>query len=275
VKAAKAATTVRKGMEDDLTALFGKNLDASVVPGLGGAMKAASAGDPTKLVKMLSAVPDSMRQEVVASGMQTVFRNAATRGEINFTGYAKWYEGLLRNKQAYHAVMANLPGPARKQLSDLYRVSKGISDSLSARTKTGLHGSIVKSLEEAPDTLAGRLYELAQHAGKGLGKAIAVDAVGGHGSGLAMGLYSAVRGAGKSNTVKAVDELITSPEFEQLARTAGTRQQTASVRAFAYSKPFNRFVRAIGNPREMSNRERWVLGAMQTDNNLGAHDARH
>lgn len=263
-QAARAATVARKGMEDDLSSLFGKNLDQSLVPQVSGAMKSAAAGDASKLLAVLRATPDSMKQEVVASGLGTVFRNAATRGEINFTGYAKWYESLQRNQQAYTAVMSNLPPAARQQLTDLYRVSKGISDSLNARIKTGLRSSVLQELEGTSDTLATRLFDLATHAGKG----IAVDAVGGHGAGLAMGLFSAIKGNAKPNAVKAIDELLTSPEFQQLASTAGTPKQAEAVRSFAYSKSFTKFARSVGNPRELSNRERWVLQAMQARNNM-------
>ena len=263
-QAARATTMARKGMEDDLTSLFGKNLDQSIVPKVSGAMTAAAGGDTSKLLAVLKATPDSMKQEVVASGLGTVFRNAATRGEINFSGYAKWFENLQRNQQAYAAVMSNLPAAARTQLTDLYRVSKGISDSLAARTKTGLSVAVKDQLQSVPDTVASRLFDLAKHAGKG----IAADAVGGHGAGLAMGLFSALKGNAKPNAVKAIDELLTSPEFQHLAATAGTAQQTQTASAFAYSKAFTKFARALGNPRELSNRERWVLQALQARNSM-------
>jgi hypothetical protein len=60
--------------------------------------------------------------------------------------------------------------------------------------------------------------------------------------------------------------LIASPEFLKAARAAGTPAQSAAVRSFAYSKPFALFVRAVGAPREMSNRERWVLQALEAKN---------
>lgn len=62
-----------------------------------------------------------------------------------------------------------------------------------------------------------------------------------------------------------------SPEFIQAAKAAkaaGTPQQAQAARALAYSKQFTKFVRAVGAPREMSNRERWILNAMQAQNNL-------
>lgn len=258
--AARAATVARKGMEDDLASLFGKNLDQSIVPQLAGAMKSAANGDTSKLLAVLKATPDDMKQEVVASGMQTVFRNAATRGDISFTGYAKWYDNLLRNKQAYNAVMTNLPGPARKQLSDMYRVSKGISDSLNARIKTGLRSSVLDEMRTT-DSLANRLYEAAKPVGKGM----VADAMGGHGAGFAVGLMS-VFSKTKTPALKAIDDLLTSDEFIQLAKAAGTPREAAAVRKFANSKQFTQYVRAIGQPRELSNRERWVMQAMQAHN---------
>lgn len=67
----------------------------------------------------------------------------------------------------------------------------------------------------------------------------------------------------KPSVIKAADALIISPEFIQL-----TKQPTAAnAKRFAGSEQFSKFVRAAGNPREMSNRERWVLQAVQAKNN--------
>lgn len=267
VQQAKAATQVRKGMEDDLTSLFGKNLDQSLVPQVTAAMRSASAGDTARLIAVLKATPDSMKQHVVASGLATVFRNAATRGEINFTGFSKWYESLQRNQQAFTAVMSNLPAQARQQIADLYRVSKGISDSLSARIKTGLRSSVLDEMH-APDTLASRMFDLAKHAGKGL----AADAVGGHGAGIAMGVFSALKGGAKGDALQAIDKLLTSPEFEQLAKAPrGTTQQRVAAHQLAASGRFGRFARAVGNPRALSNREKWVMDVLQASNTSREH----
>ena len=64
----------------------------------------------------------------------------------------------------------------------------------------------------------------------------------------------------------AYDALIASPEFLRAAKVAGTPQQSAAVRSFAYSKQFTPFRRAVGTPREMGNRERWVLQAIEAKN---------
>jgi|GEM_PF-1416173 len=275
VKAANAATVVRKGMESDMAALFGKRLDeslaptGSMVPALTTAMKSAAKGNTAPLLAVLKATPDEMKQEVVASGLSTVFSNAATRGEISWTGFAKWYENLQRNQQAYTAVMSNLPPGARQQLADLALVSKGISDSLAARIATGRLNTVVEHAIEAPDTLASRLVDLTKQAGKTGGIELAASAMGlPRGAGFLTALFSAIRGNAKPNAMKAIDELLTSPEFQKLAQTIGTAKQLENVRAFAYSKVFTRFVREIGNPRELSNRERWVLQALEARNSM-------
>lgn len=265
-QAAKYATQLQKGFEDDLAALFGKQVDGSLVGDLSGAVNALPKGDVSKLVNLLSAVPKDMRQNVVAAGLNTAFGKTARNGSLNFNSYANWYEGLLRNKQAHAAVMANLPPAARKQLSDLYRVSNGIRQATRERITTGRIQAVQQELQGA-DTLMSNLYGLAKRAAVGIPAEAAATAVGMPGAGLSAGIASALT-KGKPNTLKAADTLISSPEFIQAAKGAGTPQQAKAARALASSQIFAKFVRAVGAPREMSNRERWIVNAMQAQNNL-------
>jgi hypothetical protein len=260
-KAARQAVAVRKGLEDDMASLFGKQLDGSMVGQLSGAVSALPKGDASKLVKLLAAVPEDMRQNVVASGLASAFGKNARNGAINFNSYASWFEGLARNKQAYAAVMSNLPPAARKQLSDLYRVSKGIGAATRERITTGRIQAVQQELQGV-DSLMGNVFSLARRSAGGIAAEAITTPLGLPGTGLSAGIASALA-KGKPNALKAADALIASPEFVQMARSGGN---PAAVRALAYSKPFTRFVRAIGQPRELSNRERWVLQAMQAQN---------
>lgn len=264
--AASGIVKQRKAFEDDLAALFGKNLDRSFVGsgdvGLPGAMRAASAGDATRLARLISAVPKEMRESVVASGIGSVFRKAATRGEMDFTGYMKWYDGLKRNRQAYSAVMSNLPLQSRKQLEALYRVSSGISESLNRRTKTGAL-STIKAEMMGTDSLMESLFALAKRSGAGMAAEAVTTPLGIPGAGISAGIASALT-KGKPKTLAAVDELIASQEFANLAKSPnGTPQRTAAIRKAANSPVFNRFVQAIGNPVEIGDRELWIAKAMQ------------
>lgn len=262
--AARKAVAVRKGIEDDLTSLFGRNIDGSIVGNLSGAVKALPQGDASKLVKLLQAIPEELRQNVVASGLSTAFGKNARNGSINFNSYANWYEGLTRNKQAYAAVMSNLPAPARKQLSDLYRVARGVGSATRERITTGRIQAVQQELQGA-DTLMANLYSLAKRSAGGIAAEAITAPIGLPGAGISAGIASALA-KGKPNALKAADALIASPEFVQMTKAGGN--QAASARTLAYSKPFTRFVRAVGQPRELSNRERWVMQALQARNNL-------
>lgn len=264
--AARQAVAVRKGLEDDLVSLFGKNLDSSFIGDLSGSVRSLAQGDAEKLVRLIQTVPEDMRQQVVASGLQAAFKTAGTRGPINFGTYAKWYEGLLKNKRAHAALMSNLPPSARKQLSDLYRVSDAISKATRERITTGRIQAVVDELRPA-DTFAGRVYEMARKAAPAAMAEAATTSVGLPGVGIASGVASALTRGAKPEAIKAVDALITSPEFVQMAKSAGTPGQKQAALRLAYSRPMTRFARSLGNPREMRDRERWVLQAMQAKNN--------
>ena len=83
------------------------------------------------------------------------------------------------------------------------------------------------------------------------------------GAGTAAAIASALRAGRKPSAFEAADKMFASPDFVRLARAATPDERAAAARQFAYSKHFTRFVRTIGSPRELTNRERWVLQAMQ------------
>lgn len=260
--AARASVAVRKGLEDDLVSLFGKTLDGSLVGDLSGAVRSVSQGDTARLVRLLKTVPEAQRQQVMASGLTSAFRTAGTRGPINFGQYAKWYEGLLRNKQAYTAVMSNLPGPARKQLSDLYRVSKGISDASRERIATGRIQAFTEQFKGA-DNLVDRIYAVARKSAVGATAGTAAGAVFGPGVGAAVA--SALAGGTKTSAIKAADALLASPEFAQMVKKGGN--EALKAKRLAHSPAFKRFAAAVGKSSDMSNRERWILQVIQGRNN--------
>lgn len=259
--AAQKAVAVRKGLEDDLVSLFGKNIDGSIVGNLSGAVKSLPSGDTSKFINLIKLIPENMRQETVASGLATAFGKNARNGSINFTSYAKWYEGLLKNKQAYAALMSNLPPAARKQLSDLYRVSKGISQASKERITTGRIQAVTDELKGA-DSLLANIYGLAKRSVAGAAVEAVTTPLGMPGAGISASIASALT-KGKPSALKAADALISSPEFSEAVKQAAKGETKQAALKLAYSKQFTKFVRAVGNPKEMSNRERWILQAIE------------
>lgn len=263
-KAAKQAVAIRKGVEDDLVSLFGKNLDNSIVGNLNGGVRVLATGDTSKFIKLIQTIPENMRQETVASGLAAAFGKTAKQGSLNFNSYAKWYEGLLKNKQAYAAVMSNLPPAARKQLSDLYRVSKSIGMATKERITTGRIQAVTEELKGGEGLLS-RVYDAAKRNAISMGAGTVAGGMLGPGVGAA--IASALSRGAKPSAMKAADALIASPEFQQAVKQAATGEAKQAAVRLAYSKPFTKFVRAVGNPKEMTNRERWIMQALEASTN--------
>jgi hypothetical protein len=253
-EAANSATRAYKGVQDDLVDLFGKTLEGSIVGDLKNAVTKLTAGDTSQFVKMIKAIPEAMRREVVASGLSSAFGVNARNGTINFNSYTKWFEGLERNKVARNALFSNLPPDAVRQLTNLYKASKGISAATRERITTGRIQAVEAELLKG-DSLMGRIFDIAKKSGAA--EAV-TSSLGLPGAGVAAGIASALT-RGKTSAMKAADALINSPEFIAAARNA-SKQNVAKL---AKSKPFSAFVRAAGNPREMRDREKWVTLALQ------------
>lgn len=263
---AQKTSAAYKGIQDDLTALFGKNLDESFVGDLAGAVRALPAGDPSKFLRLVKSIPESMRQEVVASGLNTAFGKSAANGKGSFAKYAAWFEGLAKNKQSMTAIMSNLPPEARKQLSDLYRVARAINASTRERITTGRLIAIKDELKPA-DNLASRLYGVAKQSALGATVGSAVGVVAGPGVGAAVA--SALAKGAKPEAIKAVDKLITSPEFVELAKKAAAGTASERKRAtlrLVHSAAWKRFAHAAKQPINPTAAERWVTQALQNNN---------
>lgn len=255
-EAANSATRAYKGVQDDLIDLFGKTLEGSLVGKLGGAVGKLSQGDVSNFVKMISAIPETMRKEVVASGLSSAFGVNARNGSINFNSFTKWFEGLEKNKVARDALFANLPPDAVRQLTNLYKASKGISAATRERITTGRIQAVEAELLKG-DSLMGRIFDIAKKSGAA--EAV-TSSLGLPGVGVAAGIASALT-RGKTSAMKAADALINSPEFIAAARNASK----PNVQKLARSKPFAAFVKASGNPRELRDREKWVTLALQAN----------
>ena len=259
---ARQTVAIRKGIENDLVSLFGKELDRSMVGNLMTSTKKLPSGDVSNFIKLIKSVPEDMRQEVVASGLNTAFGKSARSGDLNFSTYSNWYEGLLRNKKAHAALMTNLPPEARKSMSDLYRVSNGIRMASRERITTGRINSVRDELRGA-DTLIGNIYSAAKRSAVGLAAETVTTPLGAPGAGIAAGIASALT-KGKTDTMKAADKLISSPEFIK-ATSEGTQE---AYERLSKTPIWKKFFNEVGSPSEMSDPAKWLIGATQTTNQL-------
>ena len=257
---AKATTRQIVGLESDVISLFGKQVADSMVPNLTKSIVGLTKGDADTFVRLINNVPEELRESVVASGLQGAFGRATLNGALNFNSYARWYDGLLRNRVAMNTMFKYLPNGARKQLSDLYRVAKAVNLSTVQAVRTGR--PIQNALEG--DTLLGKFYTVGKRAAIGVPLELAASPLGLGGSGIAAGIASAVAGGRgmKSSTIKALDEVIISPQFLNAAANAGTAQEQATIRALAASRPFINFLKSVNIPP--SEGEQFIRSAFQS-----------
>jgi len=268
--AAKALVRQRKGLEDDMTALFGRDLSNSLLARMDQAFQGVAKGDVTKLAQFIEAVPKELRQQVMASGLASAFNKAARDGSLNFATYANWWKGLEQNRQAMTLIMANLPRESRQQLRDLAKVSDDISSALRERITTGRINVIRDQLQPA-DTLAQRIFQVAQRSAVGAPLEALTTGMGMPGTGLAAGITSALMKTGKSEPLKAADTLLASPEFQAMAKATveqSTPKMEQAARRMAQSQAFQEFAEKATAPRELSAATQWIISATQTAQNL-------
>ncbi|NDD85365.1 hypothetical protein EBZ38_13970 [bacterium] len=266
LEAANAAVKQRIAVQDDMIALFGKNLHRSMVPLLDGSINALAKGDEKQLIGLLKIVPSDMRQEVVASGLRTAFGKAAGDGAVDFGGYARFYEGLMENKPAFNALMTNLPSATRTQLADLYKVSKGISSATRERITTGRIQAIQDQLFSA-ESLMSTILQTAQKGAIATGLEMGARAMGVPGAGLSVAVASALT-KNKTNMQKAADDLLSSPDFLRSIRAVAQGQNDLGAQLLARSRAFDAYSKAVGLPRTLDGRLQFIISALQTERAL-------
>ncbi|WP_443700158.1 hypothetical protein [Pseudomonas sp.] len=243
-KAAKATVKVRKGLEDDMVSLFGKDLGDNIVSSLNSGMKNLSKGDTKAFVDTINAVPKNLRPEVAASGLNYAFERA---GKMSFAKFADWHKGLVRNREAYNALAENLPLSTLKQLNSLAKVSDGIRKSTREFIATGRLMVVKDELKDA-ETAIGKLYDGVKAVGKkGLAAEVASSSLGAPGVGLATAVGAALQRTKTPGHV-AADNLLNSSEFQSaikaIANGIGRDPQRTNVlnRILQNSAPWKNYV---------------------------------
>jgi hypothetical protein len=264
-KSAQELVAMRKAMEEDMVKLFGKDLGNSIVGKLSSTMKGLAKGDAEQFLKLIGKIPKDMRQEVVATGLQSAFARNMMDGGLNFGSFVKWYEGMLRNKQARNALFTNLPKESRHQLQNLYRVSKGIDNVSKNFIATGKLTEARKALEGA-ETFMNRAWDVITTFAVAVPFVKAMKAMGApSGVGIGMSVASSLKRRTSKNAVAwAVDDLLASNEFINLVR----HQSPEAAQRLARTGAWKRFFKAAGEPRELANPEKWMLDAFQAQRQI-------
>jgi len=137
-ESAKALIIQRKGIEDNLVTILGRDLNQALSVNVGGAIKGLAKNDIGRFNKIINAIPKAQRAEIVMSAINDVFRgNGVGMQSLNPTQFVKWYQNINRSPAVKRALFGTLPKGSQKALDNLFKVSAGVSNALGNRVTTG------------------------------------------------------------------------------------------------------------------------------------------
>ena len=136
--AANALIVQRKQIEDNVTKLLGKDMEGSLLPKVGTAIKRLTKGDIQKWTELMNRIPKDMRKEVVISSMNDVFKGGnVDRQALNSTQFSKFMDDLDRSPKTKRLLYKELPKESIRAIENLRTVPKGISTALQDKITTG------------------------------------------------------------------------------------------------------------------------------------------
>ena len=265
---ANQLTAKRKALEKRIVNAFGKDRDGSVASAIKSSISTATKGNDAGLAKVLKVVPDDLKKQTLASAIYSLSKEGE---QFNFNTYANLYRGLRRNSVAYNTVVKNMGGKETdKILTDLFQVSQGIAKAQSSVLQNGkANQAMLKQLKGA-ESLIGKVLETTKDAAvKGLAYEAVTSAVGAHGIGLASGITHALASS-KTNAVRAVGDVITSPEFKALVEEVATKGKGSpqNIKRVANHWKMRKLGKIVGGelakpPKDV---EKWIIQSIQAAN---------
>jgi hypothetical protein len=237
---ANALVRQRKHLEDNLAKLLGKDLEGSILPKVGQALKGLQKGEVKKWDSVMEKIPRSIRQEIVVSSLNNIFSGTGLQGKaLNPTQFTKFMDDLDRSPATKNRLLKELPAESIRALENLRKVSKGVSIALQDKIPTGR----VAAFFENNDGMLRRLM--------GKGVSFAATLKGGPLAGAAVNefLNQSTSGA------KAASAALASSKFQNMMRTAVrdgftdgaeiTKKLNLAEKQFQKSKAFDRWAKTL------------------------------
>lgn len=238
--AANGLIRQRKQIEDNLINLIGKDMSGSITTKSGQAIKQLAKGDAAKWDNLISKLPKSARERVAVSALNDLFSGSGS-GQKGFStnSFVKAFEDLNRNKSAKTRLMKELPERARKDLDNLFKLSKGVDTALKDKIPTGM----VSRFFDQNNGLVKRLL--------GQGAGMIATAKGGP---LAGTVVSDIL-SGTGNTAKTTSDMLGSSKFQSIIRKAvsdgvqdgarKTKSLEAAENAFSKSATYKKWADSL------------------------------
>lgn len=256
----RAANTLFKQMyegREQMERIFTQNLSGSLAPLMQRAITQGTKGNVQTLNTLVKIIPEDMRGKVLTSAL---FKAAKTTEDtFSFTNFANIYRDLRSNSEVYKQFAKAVGPEGDKLLTDLYAISRRLSDADKAISRTG--ASTQLQLLNTERLLSRILMASGGAAGAGLiGSMLGGPGAAIVGAGLAAAAPEIAQRVGKTNAQK-LHNLMSSDEFRTLAVSAATNEGLErNINRVAGSKTFRDYLSAIGvNPK---NGRDWLRSAI-------------
>jgi hypothetical protein len=206
---------------------FGEDLLGGIARKMNAAISESAKGDPGEFTRLMKAVPDDLKKEVVATALTAATRSGrgAERGGFGFSEFATLYPKLRANPAVYKQIVDALGPQASSALRDLYQVSKRITEARANVLTTGkANQALVNSLNV--DSLMAKVMDSAA-AKRTVGAAVS---------------------KGNPDAVQAAGKMFVSPEFQSLLIETATKPEPSkkAINRVATSQRFREFAKRIG-----------------------------
>lgn len=215
-KTGKALVQQRKLLEDQSIKLLGKEKTGAIMPKVGRAVKSLTTGDYKAFDEVISLIPPENRQEVVLSALNDAFTmGSRAEKQLSAPGFADWMKGLNRNKAAKRRIYSNIPKGAGKRLDNLFVVANAMRNASKEKITTGRISALLENFADA-DGMVSKLYQTGRKVAAAEG---VTSSAGLAGAGTAGVVVDALSKKAKEPIVKAADDLLSSVQFQNAARS--------------------------------------------------------
>lgn len=203
VKAAKSIVAKRKGIEEKLQTLMGKDLKNDVIPAVETAIKGLKSGKIENFRRTMDLVPEQDRQSILMTSMNEAFRGDAYGSDrMDAKQYAKWHADTLRNPSVRKAFEKYLPQDALQKLDSMNIIAQGIATAMNDRKPTGVVNAMFNDKSGILRNLAGKAAGVAANAAT---------------KGIAGGVVNEII-TESTNQAKAAGNLLSDPALAQAIR---------------------------------------------------------
>lgn len=256
----RAANSLFKQMyegREQMERLFMKDLSGSLAPLMQRAITQGTKGNAQTFNTLVKIIPEDMRGKVLTSAL---FKAAkATDDTFSFTNFANIYRDLRSNSAVYKELAKAVGPEGDKLLTDLYAVSRRISDADKNISRTG--ASTQLQLLNSERLLSRILMASGGAAGAGLvGSMLGGPGAAIVGAGIAAAAPEIAQRVGKT-TAQKLHNLMSSNEFRELAVSAATGDALdRNINRVAGSKAFRDYAKAVG--LELKDGRNWLRSAI-------------